>query len=290
MKPEKEPLNLILLNAGHAVHEADWNWKNISSPYFRIYLVEGGHAEMVISDQTYSLTPHHLYLIPPFTLHSDHNNTHFSLYYLHVYEEQGQRTSLFDQLTFPFEVPASELDFLLMKRLLKINPDKALLLYDPKTYDNTTTLFKSIADNVYLSLPVHTETSGILWQLFSRFLEYAESHELSQDSRILTVLRHIREHIDKKITINQLSSLCYLSDDHFIRLFRKEMGLTPIDYINQKKVEKAQLMLVVNKLPIKDIACALSFENTSYFNRLFKKLVGRTPSEYRSKFIHTAGY
>ncbi|MDP4277319.1 MAG: AraC family transcriptional regulator [Bacteroidota bacterium] len=287
MKIDKEPLNLILLNIGHSVHEADWNWKNIISPFLRIYLVVEGQAEMDISGHSYTLTPGHLYLIPPFTLHSDSNNTHFSLYYLHIYEEQIKHSTLFEQLIFPFEVPASAIDNLIIQRLLEINPCKGLPIYDPKSYDNNTTLYKTIAETTNVSFPVYTETCGIIMQLFSRFLAAAKSHEPSQDSRILGVLRYIREHIDKKVTITQLSSLCYLSEDHFIRLFRKEMGSTPIDYINQKKIEKAQLMLVINNLPVKDIACALSFDNVSYFNRLFKKTVGCTPSEYRGEYRQT---
>jgi len=281
MTLEKEPLHLILLNAGHAVHEGDWNWKNISSPYFRIYLVEEGQAEMVIANQHFTLTPGHLYLIPPFTLHSDANTSHFSLIYLHIYEEPVKHPSLFEQLLFPVEVKALSLDGLLMKRLLAINPHKELPIYDPKSYDNSITLLKTLAETTHVSLPVHTETSGIIWQLFARFLESAHPYEMSQDSRIQVALRFIREHINQKMTINQLASLCYLSDDHFIRLFRKEMNQTPIDYINQKKIEKAQFMLVVDKLPVKDIACALSFENVSYFNRLFMKVVGQTPGNYR---------
>ena len=80
--------------------------------------------------------------------------------------------------------------------------------------------------------------------------------------------------------ISQLSGICNLTEDHFIRLFKKEMQCTPIQYINQKKIERAQLMLIVEKIPIKDIAYSLSFENISYFNRLFKQITHYTPTQY----------
>jgi len=279
---EKEPLHLILLNAGGATHEGDWNWNDISSPFYRIYLVKEGEATVGMSGKRYSLTPGHLYLIPPFTLHSDSNNGHFKLVYFHVYEETLRHVSLFEQLVFPFEVNATDLDIKLVDRLLEINPSKVLPMYDPKGYDNSSTLMKSLADSTQIALPVHAETYGILWQLFARFLAYAEHREPTRDSRIQGVTKYIREHIHQNMSIGTLASQCYLSDDHFIRLFRKEMHQTPVDYINQKKIEKAQLLLVVENLPIKDIACALSFDNVSYFNRLFKKLVGKTPGDYRN--------
>lgn len=278
---EKEPLHLILLNAGSATHEGDWNWNDISSPFYRIYLIKEGEAQVSMRGKKHSLKPDHLYLIPPFTLHSDSNKGHFKLVYFHVYEETLRHVSLFEQLELPFEVQASELDVLLVDRLLDINPGKGLPMYDPKGYDNSSTLMKSLAHSTQTALPVNAETYGILWQLFSRFLAFAVQSEPTRDSRIQGVMKYIREHIDQNMSIGELASQCYLSDDHFIRIFRKEMHQTPVDYINQKKIEKAQLLLVVENRPIKDIACALSFDNVSYFNRLFKKLVGKTPGDYR---------
>ena len=121
-------------------------------------------------------------------------------------------------------------------------------------------------------------------QLLSRFLNSAEKVFLSEDSRIDKALRYIRENIGRKISIGDLSDRCFLSDDHFTRLFKQEMNDTPIDYINRKKIENAQLMLVINDTPVKDIACSLAFENIPYFNRLFKQLVGKTPTQYRESF------
>jgi len=281
---EKESLSLILLNAGRAVHEGDWNFRNIKSPFFRIYLVDEGEACMTVEGIEQQLSPGHLYLIPPFSLHDDHCDRHFSLYYLHVSESQTDATRIFEQFQFPLEVPATSFDYLLMKRLLAINPGKGLTLYDPDSYDNSTSFLMSLASTVQTSFPVRTETNGILLQLLSRFLEKADKRIVSEDNRIVRALRYIRENIGKKISINELSERCFLSDDHFTRLFKQEMNDTPIDYINRKKMENAQRMLVLNNQPVKDIACSLAFENIPYFNRLFKQLVGKTPTEYRASF------
>lgn len=281
---EKESLNLILLNAGRAVHEGDWNFKNIKSPYFRMYLVEEGEACMTVEGKEQRLTPGHLYLIPPFSLHNDSCDQHFSLYYLHVSESHTDTTRIFEQFRFPLEVAASGFDLELMKRLLTLHPSKGLALYDPGAYDNSAGFLKSLASTAQTTFPVRTETNGILLQLLSRFLTHAEKLIVSEDSRIVKALRFIRENIGKKIHISDLSDRCFLSDDHFTRLFKQEMNDTPIDYINRKKIENAQLMLVINDLPIKDIACSMAFENIPYFNRLFKQLVGKTPTQYRESF------
>ncbi|WP_243349739.1 AraC family transcriptional regulator [Parabacteroides sp. FAFU027] len=279
-----DDFNMILLNVGFARHFADWNWDNINSPFFRLYLVNEGNAELNISGKKYRLTPGHLYLIPPFTTHSDHCDGEFSLYYVHVYEDLTKNISWFDQMQFPVETSSHPLDATLIQRLLDINPGRELKRYDPDSYNDSDNLYQSIAENRHQSLHAQLETDGIIRQLLARFFTTAIPLNLSQDSRIIKTLRFIRENIDQKITVRQLASICCLSEDHFIRLFRQELRQTPIDYINRKKIEKAQLLMVVKNQTMKDIAYTLSFENVSYFNRLFKKMVGKTPSEYRKSF------
>jgi len=281
---EKDTPELILLNIGYAVHQADWNYKNVNSPFARIYLVKEGMAKLHLTDnRVYDLTPEHLYLIPPFTLHSYECDDHYTLFYIHIYENQSSSQRLLEDYLYPVQVDATHLDNLLVEQLAEMNPGRDLKQYDPSAYDNTPHLMQSI--NLHSQNPMYAilETKGILFQLLARFIKYSTNKYEITDNRILKVLRYIRKNIDKTITMEEMTSLCYLSKDHFIRLFKQEMQATPIQYINQKKIEKAQLMLITGNQSVKDIAYALSFENVYYFNRLFKKATGFTPVEYKRK-------
>lgn len=282
---EKDNPELILLNIGYAVHHADWNYKNINSPFARIYLVKEGMAKLHLPDnRVQHLTPGHLYLIPPFTLHSYECDNHYTLYYIHIYENQTSSQRILEDYLFPVQVDASQLDVLLVERLANMNPGRELKQYDPLAYDNTPHLIESI--NLHSQNPQYAiiETKGILFQLLAHFLKNSTDKYEITDNRILKVLRYIRKHIDQNITMEEMIAICFLSKDHFIRLFKKEMGITPVQYINRKKIEKAQLMLITGSQSIKDIAYALSFENVYYFNRLFRKITGTTPLEYRKQF------
>jgi AraC-like DNA-binding protein len=276
-----ENLNLILLNVARKVHNADWNWKGVNSPFARLYMVESGSAKVLMPDGTYTITPGHLYLVPSFITHSYENDSDFTLYYMHIYDEQ----SIFDNLNFPFEVASHEFDIQLINRLLEINPGRELMRSDPNTYDNFPTLIRNIAKNDHIPFDSFIETKGILLQLFARFLNKATHKQDVTDKRIVKILRYIHENIDRSISIDELSTLCYLTNDHFIRLFKKEMHCTPVRYINQKKIEKAGLMLIIGKKSIKDISYSLSFDNISYFYRLFKKTTGIAPSQYREQSL-----
>lgn len=278
-------MKLILLNAGSAVHDGNWNWPGISSPFFRIYLVGAGSARLVIMGKEQTLRPGYLYIVPPFALHSDTCDAHFEHCYLHIYEEMGHEESLFEQWSIPVEIKANALDEMLFRRLLEINPDKALDYYDPQSYDNNRVLYKSIAESAKEPAPVLMESEGIIEMLLSRFLASSVKSVQTEDFRILKALSYIRKHIDRKISISELAAICLLSEYHFLRLFKRELTTSPINYINQKKIERAQLLLVVYKKSIKEIAYSLSFENVSYFTRLFKNVVGNTPSRYREEFL-----
>lgn len=278
----KESLHLILLNIARKVHYADWNWKGVNSPFARLYMVENGSAKIIMPEGTFTIEPGYLYLVPSFVTHGYENNSTFILYYMHIYDEQN----IFERLKFPFEVPAKEIDILLINRLLEINPGRELKRSDPETYDNFPTLMKSITLNDQYPYHSVVETSGILSQLFSRFLEKSSSKQDITDGRIINTLRYIRKNINQNIKLEDLSSMCYLTKDHFIRLFKKEMHCTPLQYINQKKIEKAQLMMVIGKKTVKDIAFSLSFNELSYFYRLFKKITGKSPQTYKAQFLN----
>jgi AraC-like DNA-binding protein len=279
MYTKKENLNLILLNAAKKIHYADWNWKEVNSPFTRLYMVENGSAKVHLHGEIHTIEPGFIYMIPSFTTHSYENDNTFTLYYIHIYEEQN----IFDRLKFPFRADASELDLLLIKRLLDVNPGRELKRSDPDTYDNFPTLMQNIEKNDQFPLNSVVETKGILMQLFSRFLGKACFKQEITDRRIVKVLRYIRENINKNISIANLATMSYLTNDHFIRLFKKEMQCTPVQYINQKKIEKAQLMIIIGEKSIKDISYELSFDNLSYFYRLFKKIVGMAPNQYRER-------
>lgn len=282
---EKESIDLILLNIGYAIHHADWNYKNVNSPFARIYLVKEGKARLHLQKYVQTLTPGHLYIIPPFTLHSYECDDYFTLYYIHLYENHSSSHRILEDYTFPTEVNASAFDTYLVERLHQISPGRELKIYDPSLYDNSSTLIKNIS--LHISIPLHNgiETKGILFQLLSRFLQEANSKLDIADNRIRKTLIYIRKNIFNPLSIEELAGKCLLSKDHFIRLFRKEMKTTPANYIIQKKIEQAQLMLLTSNAMIKDISFDLSFNDVSYFNRIFKKYTGVTPFIYRA--IHT---
>lgn len=274
--------NPILLNIGQASHNADWNYTNITSPFFRIYLILDGQATLTIKGKHHILSKGKMYLIPPYVLHDDSCDGHFSLCYIHIYENNENRISVFDEYVFPIEVDASAFEETVFSKLLNINPHFELQQYDPKSYSSDTIMFHNISRRYHLESHVLMQTKGLINYLLAIFLKDAIKSNINNDNRVYKAAQYIGKHLNSKLTLNEIANHCNISADHLIRLFKRDLKTTPISFINKKKMEQAQLMMILNKCYVKDIAYSLSYDNISYFNRVFKDFVGMTPTEYTS--------
>lgn len=279
-------MNAIILHTGIARHNGDWNWQKVRSPFARIYYVVEGSAELIFqNNKICRLSPDHLYLVPPFTTHSNLCNGIFTHYYAHVYEAAESVSGLFEDYSFPYEVKAETQDEWLFKRLCLINSGKHLPQSDPQTYDNPATLLKSVTESHANRLSAKMESNGIINQLLARFLCEATSARSLYDTRIKQVRKFIRQNMHKTISIDTLAEMSCLSKDHLIRLFKSECGESPLQYINHRKIELAETKLITTNMTIKEISNSLGISDDSYFTRLFRKITGTTPAMYRKTAV-----
>lgn len=278
-----ESLNLLMLNVGLAHHDGDWNWQEVSSPFTRIYYVKKGTAWLHLPTQTVELRPEHLYIIPAYTMHSYECHGVFEHYYLHVYEGFKNETNVMEMFDFPTEVEAEEGDEGLLERMVGRHPEAQLPASNPTTYDNVGEFTSYVKRYQAMELWEKMELRGATLTLFARFMRRATPRVWTRDERMRKLLAHVHNHIYEDMGIDELAMVVCLTKPYLIRLFKKELGVSPLQYINQKKVERAQLLLLTEDLAVKEVAWKLGFNDPSYFIRLFKKLTSSTPHEYRTR-------
>lgn len=275
--------NLLMLNVGHAVHEADWNFRDIESPFTRIYYVTEGTATVSIGDRIHTLTPGNMYIIPAFTRHSDACTGRFCHYYVHIYEDPSvSGESIIDNYDFPIELPGCELDRILFDALCKHNRTMALKAPDPRIYDNKTSLIECVRLNRARPVWDRLESMGIICQLLGRFVKEATPKYDATDSRIREAIAIIGASAGETPMVNDLARGIGMSSDHFIRLFKKELGCTPAQFVINRKMTQAMLMLASEPMMVKEVAYTLGYDNLSYFTRLFRRHTGMTPHAYRA--------
>lgn len=275
--------DLLMLNVGHALHEADWNFNDIESPFTRIYYVTEGTAAVTVGDLTHTLTPGNMYIIPAFTRHSDACEGRFNHYYVHIYEDVSSGESMIDKYDFPFGIPGCPLDRTLFQALCDHNSSMALKASDPRVYDNRTSLIDCVRLNRERPLWYRLESMGIICQLLGRFVKEAAPKYDTKDPRIREALRLIGKGGDTP-GVKELARSVHMTSDHFIRLFKREVGCTPVQFGIERKMTQAMQMLASEPMMIKEVAYSLGYDNLSYFTRLFRRHTGHTPNAYRELF------
>ena len=105
-----------------------------------------------------------------------------------------------------------------------------------------------------------------------------------KDTLLLKACEYIHDNIEMDISINDLSRVTNISKFHFIRLFRRQFGLTPHQYIINHKVNRARLELKTGEPP-SEVAQRFGFFDVSHMNRHFKRSYGITPRQYQHQLL-----
>ena len=107
----------------------------------------------------------------------------------------------------------------------------------------------------------------------------------SFDSPLSDAIAYVETHLNQQITVQQMAEAAGYHVSHFTRLFQSRMGISPGQFILQKKAETATQLLTSTDLPIASIADSLGFGSQFYFSNFFKKQTGMTPSSYRRLYL-----
>ncbi len=270
-----------LLNCGQAHHRGDWNYLNVSSPFARLHIVHSGSAYIIIGGKRYPMRPGQIYLTPPFTLHNNECSGELELSYIHLYESSHTLHRILEEYATPFSIDAGVLEYAIFDRLISLNPNSKLPVYDPQKYTDESRVKINRGSNEQEKNTNLAINNLLLNTLLYPFIEQGRRKDEVSDKRVMEMTNYIRQNIYNPITINDLCQVAHLSPTHTTRLFSRYTGVTPVEYINERKIETACLLLATRNISIQDIAYKLSFNNISYFNSLFKRYTGSTPRKYR---------
>lgn len=273
-----------LLYADYSKVESWWNYQDVISPFYRLYLITKGSAKVYINQKGYDLQPSQLFLIPKFTFHSYQCDNFMEHYYICFLDETVGGSGIRNPLNMNLQVSATSMDYSLMERFLILNPDKSLPTLDPKRYDNDRNIYEKGNKTPTSDFAITMESNGILLQLFSRFLTeecLCTSGVNNSYEKLDLAILYIHTNLDKSIPVTALADLMCITTDHFSKIFKRIIGMRPNEYIQMKRVERAQTLLLTSRLPIAEIAEKVGISNLSQFSRLFSSRVRCSPREYR---------
>lgn len=275
-----------LLNVDYVQLNKNWNYRNVVSPFYRIYLINDGFGSLGDVDKAHVLEQGYLYLIPSFTLCNHHCPKHLSQYYIHVIEDNIDGTSLFASNRKIFKIESEPEDFVRLKRILRLNPGRDLRNTDnPHEYGKQPTLVNFQQRNNLIPLADYLETKGLILQLIARFIrpEYFRVTQVEKiPSKILDSVNYIHTHLAETISVELLADRVGYNSNYFSRVFFTYTGERPLSYIQKRRIERAQYLMITTDLPLSEIAAETGFESSSYFSRIFSQVTGgQTPTTYK---------
>ena len=105
---------------------------------------------------------------------------------------------------------------------------------------------------------------------------------------VLVHLRRARDEADRayagEVDLDRLAAVAGLSKFHFLRLFRSTYGMTPGDYVSQRRIERAQDLLRATNLTVTEVCHAVGFTSLGSFSSRFRRVVGESPSQFQARY------
>ena len=117
----------------------------------------------------------------------------------------------------------------------------------------------------------------------SAFQTSNQSNRTEWRTEIGQSIAFIHSHLHDKIALNDIANAANMSVPNFSRVFKKEMGQTPIEYLSEQRIYKAKSMLLSDEFTMTDIAVSCGFSSVSYFSSSFRKYNKVSPEKYRQR-------
>lgn len=256
-------VRLLLVNR-QFLRSDQWNFDTLSGSHWRLYQNDSPGASLVFGETIFALEPHEVYLIPAGLTLGSRNAAAFTQFYVHFDVIGLPHLALEELFGGPVRVPSS-----------------------PQFQDAVARLGSGwgLSEDPLVDQCL---VKGIVYEALGRYLREAPAVQrerwglrLSRLKPVLPAIQKIDENPGAKIVVKDLAGACHMSEDHFIRRFRACTGLSPMQYVMDRRVALAAQRLLFTEETLEQIAATAGFGNRYYFTRVFTRHAGQPPATFR---------
>lgn len=239
-----------------------WASQNNCSSFWRLYLNEKPTASVLCGKTEYKISPGCFHLIPAWTRFSCHNTGTTGHFYVH-----------FNLMGIPG---------ILIRKYWPAPIKLHTKAYYSKIIQNfkMDTCGSILSSQARINAVVYT-TIAELFESLSKHNMFELEHLLQGNSRFTDMIEYIESCLHLPLTNSHLAKKCHMSEAHFVRSFAKNIGQSPAQYVQERRIAKASELLSFTDTPIDVISQECGFANRFHFSRIFKALIGQPPATYR---------
>lgn len=261
-------INPTVVSCGFHKAEPEWDSGPIGKVMtdLDIWYIIKGSGSVCISGNWYDFTTGDVITIHPGQIYKREKATHkdpFEMFYAHI---------------LPFETTEARHQ----KLLQKCWPNKIPLQTHPDIEQLFNHLFEACTTQpVGVELLTKAIAGQILYLIFNvlQKTQYAKTHLPPAYSKLLQAKQYINKHYHEELTIEKIAEFCDLSASYLSTLFKRFLGISPIDYQISLRLRAAKLLLAKDT-PVTTVAHNTGFNSIHHFSRIFKKKTGISPSGF----------
>ncbi len=256
-----EECNVSVVTASLTQCTGNWQDLNYVPSYNKFYYILKGEGELTVAGQVYHPTAGQLFLMPA-GLQQSYRTTDgppYYKYWCHFHAKVGSR-NLFDLIQTPLCVTISD-------------PAPLVGLFQ--------SLIEAMSHETYTS---RLHARSVATEILATYLDAAAAVTCPNDDvaeKLSAVVEYVNMHLSEEITLETLASLVHFHPNYFIRFFKQNLGVSPMQYVSKARIDHAKVLLKTTDEKIADIASLTGFHDLFYFSQRFKEQTGFSPTDFR---------
>lgn len=257
-----------LLNITSAKYGGDWHSVPHAHNHMELFFIIGGSGQFRIEDQLYPVNTNNLVVINPNVTHTEVSLNVKPLEYIVLgiegVELAGDHSSNGQYLILD-HYESIDISSCLRNILREMEQKNA-------GYEDVCQAYMEI-----LLIRLMRSTSLII---------PPEPQAVSTNHQCAAVRRYIDLHFKEALTLEQLAQEGHINKYYLSHAFKREYGISPINYMISKRIDESKYLLAETDLALSQIAHLLGFSSMSYFSQVFRRTQGISPREYRQQQNH----
>jgi len=257
-----------LLNVASARYGGDWHSVPHTHNHMELFFIVGGKGQFLIEDQLHPVNVNNLVIINPEVVHTEVSFNAQPLEYI-VLGIEGIVLAGSDNADGRFNIldryESAEISGCLRNILREM--------------EQKHTGYEDVCQAYMEILIIRLMRSTSLAVL-------SEPRTISANRQCAAVRRYIDLHFKEALTLEQLAEESHMNKFYLSHAFKREYGISPINYMITRRIEESKYLLAETDLSMSQIAQLLGFSSLSYFSQVFRRTQSMTPMEYRQNSRH----